>query len=225
MNSTLLKLRDLYSNSFKIIGLTFQGSIITQAQQQRHLLLVSLGFIPGSWLRALKSVALLPGLYIIIKLNYKRNSVYQTQYQFSCLVVINVYRFLQLIIISNGSLIPYSLGRYFFKALTIAKSSLLQILQLHSGAKCFAEKNITNLNLPLLLYWEKTSLKAQFNTSVFTTVFFIQLQYASTGTEVKALLRVLNDLACFSPYSHLMSFLRSFIIGIVTVEQPQINLQ
>ena len=160
INSTSLKLQDLRSNSSKIIGLTFRCGIITQVQQRRRLLLVSLGFIPSSQLRALGSVALLLGLYIIIKLNYKRNSTYQTQRQFSCLVVINIYRFLQLVIILNGSSVPYSLGRYSFKALIIAKSSLLQILQLHSGIKCFVEKNIISLNLPLLLYQERTPLNA-----------------------------------------------------------------
>ena len=156
----LLKLQDLYSSSSKIIGLTFQGGIITQAQWRRRLLLASLGFIPSSQLRALGSVALLLGLYIITKLNYKRNSTYQTQYQFSCLVVINVYRFLQLVIILNGSLVPYSLGRYSSKALIIAKSSLLQILQLYSSIERFAEKNITSLSLPLLLCQERTPLEA-----------------------------------------------------------------
>ena len=143
------------------MGLTFWGNIITQIQQQRHLLLVSLGFIPGNQLRILGSIALLLSLYIIIKLNCKRNFTYQTQYQFSCLVVINICRFLWLVIILNSSLIPYNLRRHSSKALIIAKSSLLQILQLHSSIECFAEKNATSLNLLLLLlYWEKTLLKA-----------------------------------------------------------------
>ena len=159
-NSALLKLWDLYSNSSKIVGLTFQGGIITQAQQRRRLLLASLGFIPSSQLRALGSVALLPGLYIITKLNYKRNSAYQTQCQFSCLVVINIYRFLQLVIILKGSLVPCSLERYSSKALIIAKSSLSQISQLYSGIECFAEKNATGLSLPSLLYQERTPPEA-----------------------------------------------------------------
>ena len=218
INPILLELRDLYSNSFKIVGLTFQGGIITWAQWRRRLLLVSLGFIPSSWLRALGSVALLLGLYIIIKLNCKRNSAHRTWRQFSYLVVINVCRFLWLVMILNGFLVSCSLKRHSSKALIIAKSSLLQILQLHSSVEYFAEKNATGLSLLLLLYWKKTPLEAQFNISVFTTVFFIQLQYTSTSAEVKALLRALNDLACSSPYSYLTSFLRSFIIGIIIVE-------
>ena len=136
---------------------------------------MSLDFILNNWLRALRSVVLLLGLYIIIKLNCERNSAYQTQHWFSCLVVINIYRFLQSVMILNGFLVLYNLKYHSFKALIIAKNFLLQILQLYFGVKYFIKKNATSFYLLLLLYQERILPEAQFNISIFTTIFFVQL--------------------------------------------------
>ena len=142
---------DLLSSSSKIIGLTFFGGKITQSRCRRRLLLALVGATPGRRLRASKIVALVLSLQVITKLNQERNSAQQTQRQFNYFIVIKVQRFLQSVIILNSYLVPYSLGRHSFSALTIARSSLLYILQLYLGAKCLAKKNATSLSLLLLL--------------------------------------------------------------------------
>ena len=147
----MLKSWDLLSSSSKIVGLTFFSGKITWSWYYRRLLLASAGITPGRRLRASRIIALVLGLQVIIKLNQKRNLAQRTQRQFSYFVIIKVQRFLQSVIILNSCLVPYSSGRYSSSALTIARSSLLYILQLYLGAKCLAEKNATSLSLLLLL--------------------------------------------------------------------------
>ena len=139
-------------NSFsKIVRSTFFSSKTIQSQCCRRSLLALVGIAPRRRLRASRIIALVLGLQVIIKLNYKRNLAQRTQRQFSCFIIIKVQRFLQSIIILNSYLVPYNLGRYSFSALIIARSSLLYILQLYLKAKHLAEKNATSLSLLLLL--------------------------------------------------------------------------
>ena len=166
---------DLLSSSFRMVGLTFFSGKTTRSRYYRRLLLALVGVTPRRWLRASRIMALVLGLQVIIKLNWKRNLAQWTQYWFSCFIIIKVQRFLQSIIILNSYLVPCSLGYYFSSALIIARSSLLYILQLYLGAECLTEKNVTGLSLLLLLAWQSTLPKAQFKASVSTTVFFIQL--------------------------------------------------
>ena len=141
---------DLLSSSSKIVGSTFFSGKITRSRCRRRSLLVLAGATPRRRLRASRIIALVLGLQVITKLNQERNLAQQTQRQFSYFVIIKVQRFLQSVIILNSYLVPYSLGRYSSSALTIARSSLLYILQLYLGAKCLAEKNATSLSLLLL---------------------------------------------------------------------------
>ena len=147
----MLQSWDLLSSSSRIVGLTFFGSKTTRSQYRRHSLLVLAGVTPRRRLRASRIIALVLGLQVIIKLNQERNLAQRTQRQFSYFVIIKVQRFLQSVIILNGYLVPYSLGRYSSSALIITRSSLLYILQLYLGAKYLVEKNITSLSLLLLL--------------------------------------------------------------------------
>ena len=145
----MLQSQDLFSSSSRIVGLTFFGGKITRSWYYRHLLLVLAGITPRRRLRVSRIVALVLGLQVIIKLNQERNLAQQTQRQFNYFIIIKVQKFLQSVIILNGYLVPYSLGRYFSSALTITRSSLLYILQLYLGAKYLAEKNVTSLSLLL----------------------------------------------------------------------------
>ena len=147
----MLQSWDLLSSSSRMVGLIFLNSKITRSQCHRRLLLVLAGITPGRWLRASRIMALVLGLQVIIKLNQERNSVQRTQCQFSCFIIIKVWRFLWSVIILNSYLVPYSLGRYSFSTFIIAKSSLLYILQLYLGAECLIKKNITSLSLLFLL--------------------------------------------------------------------------
>ena len=147
----MLQSQDLLSSSSRIVGLTFFSGKITWSWHYRYLLLVLAGITLRRRLRASRIMALVLGLQVIIKLNQERNLAQQTQCWFNYFIIIKVQRFLWSVIISNGCLVPYSLGRYSSSALTIARSSLLYILQLHLGAKCLAEKNMTGLSLLLSL--------------------------------------------------------------------------
>ena len=147
----MLQSWDSLSSSFRIIKLIFLSGKITRSQCCRCLSLALAGITPKKQLRVSRIVALVPGLQVIIKLNQERNLAQQIWYQFSCFIVIKVWRFLQSIIILNSYLVLYSLGCYFFSTFTIAKSSLLYILQLYLGAECLVKKNITNLSLLSLL--------------------------------------------------------------------------
>ena len=121
-----------------------------QSQCYKRLLSVLTGVTPRRWLKVFRIIALVLGLQVIIKLNQKRNLAQQTQCQFSCFIIIKVWRFLQSVIILNGYSVPYNLGYYFFNTFTIAKSFLLYILQLYLGVECLAEKNATSLSLLFL---------------------------------------------------------------------------
>ena len=149
----MLQSWDSLSSSSKIVGSIFLSGKTTRSQCYRHSLLALAGVIPKKWLKVSRIMALVLSLQVIIKLNQERNSAQQTQCQFSCFIIIKVQRFLWSIIILNSYLVSYSLGYYFFSTFTIAKSSLLYILQLYLGAKCLVEKNTTGLSLLFLLVW------------------------------------------------------------------------
>ena len=144
----MLQSQNSLSSSSRIVGLIFLSSKITRSRCYRHLLLVLADITPRRRLRVSRIIALVLGLQVIIKLNQERNLVQQTQCQFSYFIVIKVWRFLWSIIILNSYSVPYSLGYYSFNTFTIAKSSLLYILQLYSGAEYLVKKNAINLNLP-----------------------------------------------------------------------------
>ena len=141
---------DSLSSSSRIVGSIFLSSKIIWFWCHRHLSSVLADITPGRRLKTSRIIALVLGLQVIIKLNWKRNLVQQTQYQFSYFIIIKVWRFLQSVIILNSYLISYSLEYYFFSTFIIAKSFLLYILQLYLGAE-YLKKNITSLSLLSLL--------------------------------------------------------------------------
>ena len=147
----MLQFWDLLSSSSKIVGLIFLNSKITQSWCYRHSLLVLADVILKRRLKVSRIVALVLGLQVIIKLNQERNLAQQTQHQFSCFIIIKIWKFLQSVIILNSYSVPYSLGYYSFSTFIIAKSSLLYILQLYLGAEYLVENNMTGLNLLSLL--------------------------------------------------------------------------
>ena len=147
----MLQSQDLLSSSFRMVGSIFLNSKITRFQCYRHSLLVLAGVTPGRQLKTSKIIALVPGLQVIIKLNQERNLAQWIWRQFSYFIVIKVWRFLQSVMILNGYLVLYSLGRHSFSTFIIAKSFLLYILQLYLGVGYLVKKNITSLSLLSLL--------------------------------------------------------------------------
>ena len=147
----MLQSQDLLSSFSKIVGSIFFSNKTTRSQYCRRLSSVLAGIMLRRWLRVSRIMALVLSLQVIIKLNQERNLVQQTQYQFSCFIIIKVQRFLQSIIILNSYSVFCSLRRHSFSTFIIAKSSLLYILQLYLGVEYLVKKNVTSLSLPFLL--------------------------------------------------------------------------
>ena len=163
---------------------------------------------------------------MIRKLNQERNLDHQTYRQFRALVVVKYSRFLWSIMTLKGSYIPQSLGLYSFRALTIAKSSLLQISQLYSQALCYAKKQAIGRRRPLSLYQERMPPDAQSEASVSRTVFLLQSKRVRTRAVAKATQSLLKATPWWSrSQNHGIPFFIRPISGMAILEKSQINQQ
>ena len=181
---------------------------------------------PGFLLSASGLTTLDLGWQIIRKLNQERNLDHQTYCWFRALVVVKYLRFLWSMITSKGSCVPWSSGLHSSRALTIARSSLSQISQLHSQALCCAKKQAIGRRRPLLLYQERIPPNAQSEASVSRTVFLLQLKRIRTRVVAKAtqsLLKVTLQQSRSQDYG--VPFFIRPISGIAILEKSQINQQ
>lgn len=120
-----------------------------QYQNLRQLSLL-IGLLPRRLVRLSNFYPYLPRQYLIRKLNLARNLAQRAQRRFSYFIVIKYLRFLQLVSTLTSSPLLESSGLYSLKALTIASSSLLYILQLHSYRLIFFKKYTTSYR-PLVI--------------------------------------------------------------------------
>ncbi len=183
---------EIASSSLKVNVLNVLGLISSRRRLQSRLLSILQGKCSSFLLRASGYAFAEPGRYIIQKLNQERNSDYCMCCGDSCFVVANVCKFLQSVTMSNCLQAPSSSRRHSSSALITARSSLLQMLQLHSCIECFAKKNTTSQSSPSLSSCKSVPLDNQLDTLVSTIARHSQLQICSVGTIVNACLSCSN---------------------------------
>ena len=145
-------------------------------------------------------------IYFILKQYLDNISAYLTCFWFNSFIIRNPVKFLQSILIINGSAIPCKNTFYSFSAITIASNSLLQILQFNSSGIIFQLQYATRCHTLSLYFYSKYTPTTKSNASVLTLISSFTWQIFSISSFINSSLISANSSFCSVPYFYSLLF-------------------